>query len=147
MFASFNNDNFPIVNVKLHEGPNNEAEYNSFINEWLRLYDDQKDFTFVFDTTTMINPSYKYALKMPMFIKRLKKREKQYLQKSIILINDNRIRWMLEFIFWIQPPVAPVYIYHVNNGIGENIQQNIEMIMNHPLTIVIEAGKPLLPIF
>ena len=36
MFASFNNDNFPIVNVKLHEGPTNEAEYNSFINDTFR---------------------------------------------------------------------------------------------------------------
>ena len=84
---------------------------------------------------------------MSLFIKELRKKEYQYLKKSIILINDNRIKWMLEFIFWIQPPVAPVYIYHINNGIGENIKHNIEMIMNHPLTVTIEAGKPLLPIF
>ena len=133
MFASFNNDNFPIVNVKLHEGPTNEAEYNSFINEWLRLYDDQKDFIFVFDTTTMINPSYKYALKMPMFIKRLKKREKQYLQKSIILINDNKIKYMLDFIFLVQSPVAPVYIYNINNG----VLNTIEDIINNPNTLFI----------
>ena len=133
MFASFNNDNFPIVNVKLHEGPTNESEYNSFINEWLRLYDDQKDFTFVFDTTTMINPSYKYALKMPMFIKRLKKREKQYLQKSIILINDNKIKYMLDFIFLVQSPVAPVYIYNINNG----VLNTIEDIINNPNTLFI----------
>ena len=81
----------------------------------------------------MINPSYKYALKMPMFIKRLKKREKQYLQKSIILINDNKIKYMLDFIFLVQSPVAPVYIYNINNG----VLNAIEDIINNPNTLFI----------
>ncbi len=133
MFASFNKDNFPIVNVTLHEGPTNENDYQSFLNEWLNLYDNQKDFTFVFDTTSMVNPSYKYAIKMPMFIKKLKKRDHQYLRKSIILINDNKIKYMLDFIFLIQSPVAPVYIYNINNGILNNIND----IINNPNTLFI----------
>ena len=84
---------------------------------------------------------------MSKFIKELRKKEIQYLQKSIILINENKIKWMLDFIFWIQPPVATVYIYHTDNGITENISKNIETIMNHSETDIVESGEPFLPIF
>ena len=77
----------------------------------------------------------------------MRKKEYQYLQKSVILINDNKIKWLLDFIFWIQPPVAPVYIYHIDNGLTNNIKENIEHIINHPQTVTIESGVPLLPIF
>ena len=147
MFSEFNEQFFPIVQVTFNHRPNNDEEIQMFLNHWLQYYQNKKDFTFYFDTLNLNSPHPKYCIQMSLFIKELRKKEYQYLKKSIILINDNRIKWMLEFIFWIQPPVAPVYIYHINNGIGENIKHNIEMIMNHPLTVTIEAGKPLLPIF
>lgn len=134
MFAEFDESMFPTIKVILHEGPNNDTDYDSFIHKWLELYDNQKDFTFLFDTTNMKNPSFKYALKMPFFIKTLKKREYQYLQKSIILINDNKIMFMLDFIFAVQKPVAPVFIYNINNGNHDNIDD----IMNDESTLFID---------
>ena len=136
MFAEFDESSFPIVKVILHEGPTNDNEYDLFIQKWLELYDNQIDFTFLFDTTNMINPSFKYAIKMPFFIKTLKKRDHQYLQKSIILINDNKIRFMLDFIFAVQKPVAPVFIYNINNGIHDNIDD----IMNDESTFFIDIN-------
>ena len=41
---------------------------------------------------------------------------------------------MLDFIFLIQPPVAPVYIYNINDGTIGNIDliiDNIDLIINH----------------
>ena len=55
----------------------------------------------------------KYVLKMSEFIKKLKRRDIQYLEKSIIFINNNKIKYLLDAIFAIQKPVAPVYIYNI----------------------------------
>ena len=149
MFAEFNETNFPFVQVKLVGKPQDENDFNLFINKWKELYNNNKDFIFIFDTINVSNPPLKYSLKMSQFIKQLRKNDYQYLKKSIILINSNKIKHMLEFIFLIQPPVAPVYIYNIENGLEGNIllNQNIEKIINNPQTIYIEPNKPLLGIF
>ena len=149
MFAEFNETNFPFVQVKLVGKPQDENDFNLFINKWKELYNNNKDFIFIFDTINVNNPPLKYSLKMSQFIKQLRKNDYQYLKKSIILINSNKIKHMLEFIFLIQPPVAPVYIYNIENGLEGNIllNQNIEKIINNPQTIYIEPNKPLLDIF
>lgn len=149
MFAEFNETNFPFVQVKLVGKPQDENDFNLFINKWKELYNNNKDFIFIFDTTNVSNPPLKYSLKMSQFIKQLRKNDYQYLKKSIILINSNKIKHMLEFIFLIQPPVAPVYIYNIENGLEGNIllNQNIEKIINNPQTIYIEPNKPFLGIF
>lgn len=133
MFATFDDSSFPIVNVKLFEGPLNDNDFNSFIQKWIEYYNNKQFFSFVFDTTELKNPSFKYALKMPIFIYYLKKRNIQYLEKSIILINDNKIKYLLDFIFSIQNPVAPVYIYNIKNGANINHQE----IINDKNTLII----------
>ena len=144
---SIDSNNFPIIIVKLIGNPEPEEDFDNFLNYWLQLYEQERDFTFYFDTTEVTTPPLKYCIKMSKFIKELRQNEIQYLQKSIILINENKIKWMLDFIFWIQPPVATVYIYHTDNGLTENISENIETIMNHSETDIVESGKPFLPIF
>jgi hypothetical protein len=125
MFSEYNYDDLPIVKVTFNEGPNSSNEFDDFINKWLELYDKKEFFTFIFDTTNMKNPAYKYALKMSQFIKKLKKKDIQYLEKSIILINSNNIKYLLDGIFLIQKPVAPVYIYNINNGTKSDINDII----------------------
>tara|TARA_B100000035_G_C20949956_1_gene531523 strand:- start:236 stop:676 length:441 start_codon:yes stop_codon:yes gene_type:complete len=144
---SIDSNNFPIIIVKLIGNLEPEEDFDNFLNYWLQLYEQERDFTFYFDTTEVTTPPLKYCIKMSKFIKELRQNEIQYLQKSIILINENKIKWMLDFIFWIQPPVATVYIYHTDNGLTENISENIETIMNHSETDIVESGKPFLPIF
>lgn len=125
MFSEYNYDDLPNVKVTFNEGPKSLEEYDDFINKWFELYDKKENFTFIFDTTNMKNPAYKYALKMSQFIKKLKKKDIQYLEKSIILINSNNIKYLLDGIFLIQKPVAPVYIYNINNGIKSDINDII----------------------
>ena len=142
----YDRSTLPLVKVKLIGALDNENEFNQFLNEWLTLYEDQNDFTFLFDTLEVGNPPLKYCIKMAQFIKQLRKKEYQYLQESIILINSNKIKWMLEFIFAIAPPVARVYIYNVNDDLNIH-RDNVDDIKKSPNTVIVEAGDPLLPIF
>ena len=144
MFARFDETNFPLVKVIMNDVPESDDEFQPFLNKWLELYENQQDFKFLFDTTNVGLPHLKYSIKMSQFIKKLKKEPYQYLQESIILINNNKVKWLLDFIFTIQPPVAPVYIYKLNNS--ETIE-DLETIKNHINTEIIEPGKSILPLF
>ena len=62
----------------------------------------------------MKNISIKYAIKMTLFIKNLRKQPYHYLQKSLIIVNDKNIKRLLDFVFTLQSPVAPVYLWHIN---------------------------------
>ena len=144
MFAEFDETNFPLVKVIMNDVPESDDEFQSFLDKWIELYEKKEDFKFLFDTTNVGLPHLKYSIKMSQFIKKLKKEPYQYLQESIILINNNKVKWLLDFIFTIQPPVAPVYIYKLNNS--ETIE-DLETIKNHTNTEKIEPGKSFLPLF
>ena len=110
MFAEFNTDKFPLVFVTFSESLNSEEEFDEFLKGWLLLYHNCKDFIFIFDTRNMKNISPKYAIKMTLFIRKLKKEPYHYLKKSLIIMNDNRIKRLLDMVFSLQAPVAPVYL-------------------------------------
>lgn len=121
MFAEYNHDHFPIVFVNFSESIESENDFDQFLNEWLLLYHNGKDFSFIFDTRTMKNINIKYAIKMTLFIKSLRKQPYHYLQKSLILVNDQRILRLLDLVFTLQSPVAPVYLW-----LSENINKVID---------------------
>ena len=133
MFAEYNYDNFPIVFVSFSESINSENEFDQFLNEWLILYHNRKDFSYIFDTRNMKNISPKYAIKMTLFIKNLRKEPYHYLQKSLILVNDKHIKRLLDFVFTLQSPVAPVYLWHINRI--ENEDYDKEYLINTLNTI------------
>ena len=127
MFAQYNYDNFPIIFVEFSENINSETEFDQFLNEWLILYHNGRDFSFIFDTRNMKNISPKYAIKMTLFIKSLRKQPYHYLQKSLILVNNKHIKRLLDFVFTLQSPVAPVYLWQVNSVMNdsENINNDL----------------------
>ena len=88
--------------------------FNDLLELWKSQYIEQRRFRFVFDTRGLKElPSLYYCFQMAWFIRRLKKDYRdQYLERSLILVNRVGIRRLLDFIFTIQSPVAPVYIYH-----------------------------------
>ena len=129
MFVEFNYDNFPNVYVTFGK-LNSTEEFNILTSEWLRLYEQKIPFTFIFDTTNLEVYNIKYSFKMSAFIPRLKKEPEQYLQRSIILVTNSFIQNLLDLIFFIQSPVAPVYIVRENDDIqkildGEEIDCKI----------------------
>ena len=126
MFAKYNYDNFPIVFVSFSESINSETEFDQFLNEWLILYHNRKDFSYIFDTRNMKNISPKYAIKMTLFIKSLRKEPYHYLQKSLILVNDKHIKRLLDSVFTLQSPVAPVYLWQINSNDSDHINEEYD---------------------
>ena len=129
MFVKLDYDHYPNVYVTFGKLETDE-EFNFLTDGWLRLYEQKKPFTFIFDTTNLEVYNIKYSFKMSAFIYRLKKEPEQYLQKSIILVTNSFIQYLLDFIFYIQSPVAPVYIVKENDDIkkildGEEIDCKI----------------------
>ena len=124
MFAEFNYDEFPIVNVKFKKINTND-DYKAFINKWLLLYQNKKNFSFVFDTTEMglVNP--KYAIKIASFIKDLKKLPIQYLQRSLIIINNKSTELLLKLIFSIQKPISKVYLIRNKDEVKDVYNKSI----------------------
>ena len=127
MFVKFNYDHFPNVHVTFGK-LNSTEEFNILINEWLRLYEQKIPFTFIFDSSNLEVYNIKYSFKMSAFIYRLKKEPIQYLQRSIILVTNSFIQSLLDLIFFIQSPVAPVYIIREKEDIqkildGEEVER------------------------
>jgi len=145
MFAQYIYDNYEknnIVKVVFNSSIKDDNDFDNFLEEWLQLYNLQKDFIFIFDTTNVGYIPIKYSFKMSAFIKNLKRKDYQYLKKSIILVQSNFVKNMLDLIFYIQPPVAPVYITQnkadINDILNDIISQNI---------ITILPGKSFLNLF
>ena len=131
MFAEYNYESFPIVNVKLNH-VNDDDDFDNFLQKWLDLYIQQRDFIFIFDTTNVSYVPFKYSIRMSEFIRRLKKDYSyHYLQKNIIIVNNSFVKNMLNIIFKLQSPVAPVYILqeqdkeHINSILNGETIQNI----------------------
>ncbi len=136
MFSKFNYDDYEkknIVKVVFDTNIIDDNDFDNFLNSWLQLYNLKKDFTFIFDTTNVGYVPIKYSFKMSAFIKNLKRNDYQYLQKSIILVKSNFVKNMLDIIFYIQPPVAPVYLTQnktdIHKILNDNIPQNVVTIL------------------
>ena len=149
MFAEYNYDYFPIVFVTFKNSIHSEEEFDKFLNEWLILYHNHKDFSFIFDTNNMKNINIKYAIKMTLFIKKLRKEPYHYLQKSLIIVNDKIIKQLLDFIFTLQSPVAPVYLWYINSNHNKEylieILNTINRVNLKENMIYIKANSSLIP--
>lgn len=122
MFAKFDFKSFPIVIVKFGESIENDKDFDNFINSWKNLYLLKHKFTFIFDTTDVGFPHIKYCYRMSKFIKELRDESTQYLEKSLIIVKNKNVMRLLNLIFYIQPPVAPVLI---TDDAFENVKKNI----------------------
>ena len=126
MFSTYDETLFPIVKVTI-EGLPQDNEFDIFLSQWLKLYDKNQNFYLLFDIRNLGLIGIRYCIQMALFIHELKKKEIQYLQKSIILINDKRVQKLLDFIFMIQKPVADVFIINTNESI-DNYQKDFHEI-------------------
>ena len=75
----------------------------------------------------------KYVHKMVKFIKKMKQFEYQYLKKSIVIVDNTVIRYLLNIIFNLTKPLATVHIVSDKKNLNqfnsiENEEQYIEII-------------------
>ena len=135
MFSIFDYDLVPYVIVIFYGTIKNQIEFDLFLNNWEQLYLEKKEFKFIFDTTqlTFVNPLY--CIQMSNFIKKLKTYPIQYLKESLIIINSKFIERLLRIIFFLQSPVAPVYLIsnsltEIKNKIAQKNEINYKIINN-----------------
>ena len=122
-----------IVRITFGETITDDSDFNDFLNKWLELYENKKDFIFIFNCENVGYVPIKYSIKMALFIRTLRRKDYQYLKKSIIYIPNPRVKRLLDIIFMIQPPVATVYVINdfklIDNILQNNIiNENIEII-------------------
>ena len=109
MFAHYDISDFPTVRVNFTLDIDDEG-FNDFLNRWIELYRDKRNFNFVFDTRNMGYIPVKYCVQMALFIYRLKQEPHQYLTHSQIIVDNIYIHNLLYIVFNIQRPVSPLDI-------------------------------------
>jgi len=113
-WATFDTTSYPTVFVDL--GPTLDDEgFQDFIKQWRNLYSERRDFYLIFNTSEVgwVNP--KYAWEMASFIEELREQQekldgKEYLQQSFIFYKSWYVKLLLNVIFYLQTPIAPVEI-------------------------------------
>ena len=110
MWANYDFSQEPIVKVEFEKNISGDEDLNEFLKEWVGLYEQKKEFFFILDTRNVGLIKMKYVNKMVKFIKKMKLFEYQYLQKSIIIVNNTMIRYLLNIIFNLTKPLATVHI-------------------------------------
>ena len=58
MFANFDYSTFPVVLVDLSGTINNDKQFTHFTESWLKLYENMREFEFIFDTSCGISKQY-----------------------------------------------------------------------------------------
>ena len=119
MFAKFNTDDFPFVNVKFGDRVKNEEDFENFLQTWKTINDQKKRYTLIFDTTNIGIMNIKYAFKIGAFMRELQSEETTYINQSIIVVNHTYVRYLLNLVLSFQKPSAPVYI--VNDFWGTSV--------------------------
>tara|TARA_B100000963_G_scaffold361829_1_gene400097 strand:- start:3426 stop:3866 length:441 start_codon:yes stop_codon:yes gene_type:complete len=103
------NDN--IINVSITDEISDiKSEFDYFSECWRKFYLDKTFFIFKIDTTYLSKPDIKYCYKLAMLIREFKNSDIQYLKYSIMVIPNTYIRYLLNLILRIQPPVATIYV-------------------------------------
>ena len=115
MFAKYNIDSHPKVEVTFGKTIQDDEDYKEFVRGWLKLYQNETPFYFLMDTSNTGLVPIKYCFEMGRFIDYLKKNKKPFLKYSIILVKNQFVLTLLKLIFKISRPVAPVYIVKNRN--------------------------------
>ena len=112
MFAKFNKEDFPLVTVTMSGVIDNNSIFDTFTDNWLSCYTYEKTFSFIFDMTNVGWVSIYYAYRMSAFIEKLRQLNFSTLRKSIIITDSIYLRSLLEITFFLQEPIAPVFIVY-----------------------------------
>jgi hypothetical protein len=128
MFVNIDDSNFPLVKVKFGKKISNYEELNPFFDTWHRFYEEKKNFSFELDTQECGCIPIKYSYEIAKRISKIKKLEKQYLLRTIVIVKSNWIRKLMFLAFKIVKPVAPVYIVstpEISKALNKRIDNNL----------------------
>jgi len=131
-FYKYDRTKWPLVKVTLNGNIENDEDFNVFLHSWNNLYLHNQNFTLLFDARNFGMISIKYAIKMTYFIKKIKKNTPQLLSKSLILLKGRWLRFLISFMFTIEKPVAPVYVYYTDDDDKNDVYYYHEKILSSP---------------
>jgi hypothetical protein len=110
MFVNIDKSKFPLIQINFNQEITSSQDLDPFFEIWLQMYKEEKYFTFLLNTTACGKIPIKYSYEMAKRISKIKKLEKHYLQRTIVLIQSRWIKKLMCVLFKIVKPVAPVYI-------------------------------------
>lgn len=144
MIISYSVDTFPLVNVRFINGiDKNNYFYNKFINYWKFLYNSKIHFYFIMDLSQLTKPDILLCYNFIQFQQKLKQNPIQYLDFSILIINNSFIRNLLNFIWKMCPPLNVVYLVDSKNKcdtLYSYIVSNNDNNTNNKLTNYIQSN-------
>lgn len=128
MFAKYNLSKWPLVYIDMVGDIKTYVDYKQFTSAWMKLYDKLEPFTMLFDATNFGDVSVFYAIKMAMFIKKIKRKRPQYLQKSIIMLESKWLKHLVGLMFFIETPAAPVYVYYTDEHGKKTLDELVDLL-------------------
>lgn len=128
MFATYDLEKWPLVYVDMVGDIKTYVDYKQFTSTWISLYDKLEPFTMLFDATKFGDVSVFYAIKMAMFIKKIKRKRPQYLQKSIIMLESKWLKHLVGLMFFIETPAAPVYVYYTDEHGKKTLDELVDLL-------------------
>ena len=111
MKISYNTSFFPLVKVFFNNDndPGNKS-YEEFMSYWEDNYKNKTYFKMLIDLTKLTKPN---IFKLKDFMTRqvkLKENYEQYLKHSVIVLENQHIRSILNFLWELYPPLNTVYL-------------------------------------
>lgn len=128
MFAKYNLSKWPLVYIDMVGDIKTYVDYKQFTSTWMGLYDKLEPFTMLFDATNFGDVSVFYAIKMALFIKKIKRKRPQYLQKSIIMLESKWLKHLVGLMFFIETPAAPVYVYYTDEHGKKTLDELVDLL-------------------
>jgi hypothetical protein len=128
MFAKYNLNKWPLVYIDMVGDIKTYVDYKQFTSTWMGLYDKLEPFTMLFDATKFGDVSVFYAIKMALFIKKIKRKRPQYLQKSIIMLESKWLKHLVGLMFFIETPAAPVYVYYTDEHGKKTLDELVDLL-------------------
>ena len=132
----FDESQFPLITVSFSTTLDRPA-FIHFFEKWLECYRKDKDFTFIFNLTTIKWVSPSYVLLIIKFMKNLRKYQSQlpYLKTSIIVLNNNLLKGLLYKVFKVQPPMSHIYLV-------SSIEHAIKIYQNDEVAKAVSVNIP-----
>ncbi len=87
-----------------------QAAFDAFLAEWEKLYSAGRQFEMVFDMRALAWAHPRYCMQMAVFLAHLKADLPPLLLRSVLVVHGSTMRALLDLIFMLQSPIAPVHV-------------------------------------
>lgn len=110
MFVKIDKSQLPLIKINFGNNIKSFEEIYPFFDIWYKMYEEKQNFTFMINTLECGKIPIKYIYDIAQQISKIKKLEKQYLERTIVIIQSKWIKNLMLLLFKIVKPIAPIYI-------------------------------------